>query len=353
MSAPRLEINLEKIRDNTQKLVGVMASVGISITGVTKAFLGHPEIVESLITGGVSGLGDSRIETIENMRVSQAESVMMLIRTPMFSQARRVVMSSDISVNTEIEVITKLSIEAQKANKIHGIILMVELGDLREGISPGDLDETVRRTLKLSNIVLKGIGGNLACRNGIAPDCTNMSVLSQLADHVETTFGLKLEIVSGGNSANIDWATSGADLGRINHLRLGESILLGREALHRIPIEGLAVDAFTLVAEVIELKSKPSQPIGTIAQSSLSGILPRPPDRGSIIQSIIGIGNQDTEPDGLSCPTGLKILGASSDHLIVEDRENQLRVGSEVRFDLNYGALLRAMTSPFVNKRCV
>ena len=226
---------------------------------------------------------------------------------------------------------------------------MVELGDLREGIMPDDLLDTVRETLRLPNIVLKGIGTNLACRCGVSPDARNMAELSALADLIEATFNLKLEIISGGNSANLEWALSGEETGRINDLRLGEAILLGCETLHRQPIDGLFSDAITLVAEVIETKLKPSQPSGTIAQTAFGESSPVI-DRGQVTQSILALGRQDTDPHGLLPPAGIEIMGASSDHLIVISDNGELPVGSEVPFQLNYSALIHAMTSPFVTK---
>ncbi len=175
-----------------------------------------------------------------------------------------------------------------------------------------------------------------------------MAELSALADSIEATFGLTFDIVSGGNSANLDWALGGADTGRINDLRLGESILLGREPLHRQPIDGLHTDAITLVAEVIESKVKPSLPWGEIAQTAF-GDKPVFKDRGNICQTILALGVQDVDPEGLAPPHGTRILGASSDHLIVES-DRPLPVGDELTFQLNYSALVRAMTSPFVAK---
>lgn len=349
MPAPRLEIDLAKLSHNTQTLVERLASRGISVTGVTKATLGSVEIAAALLQAGVKTLGDSRIENIEAMRLGQTLAPMTLIRSPMLSQAERVVMHADVSVNTEIEVIRKLSLEAQKIHRTHGVVLMVELGDLREGIMPDDLIETVRETLGLPNIVLKGIGTNLACRCGVSPDARNMAALSALADLIEATFDLKLEIVSGGNSANLEWALSGAETGRINELRLGEAILLGCETLHRQPINGLFTDALTLVAEVIESKVKPSQPSGTIAQTAFGEASPVI-DRGQVTQAILAIGRQDTDPHGLLPPVGIEIMGTSSDHLILVSDTGDLPVGSEVSFQLNYSALVRAMTSPFVTK---
>lgn len=347
--APRLEIDLDKIYQNAQTLVERLASRGISVTGVTKAILGSAEIAGALLRAGVSALGDSRIENIEAMRHAHIPASMSLIRSPMLSQVERVITHADVSFNTELEVIRKLSLKAQKARRTHEVVLMVELGDLREGIMPNDLIDTVRETLRLPNIVFKGIGTNLACRSGASPDARNMAVLTELADSIEATFGLKVDIVSGGNSANIQWAFSGAETGRINNLRLGESILLGRETLHRQPIDGLHTDAIMLIAEVIESKVKPSQPSGDIAQTAF-GEQPTVTDRGPITQTILAIGIQDIDPHGLKSPAGTKVLGASSDHLFLESGSNDLSVGAEMAFQLNYSALVRAMTSPFVTK---
>lgn len=349
MTAPRLEIDLDRIEHNARTLVERLANRGISVSGVTKAALGSSEIACALLRGGVSSLGDSRIENIEAMRAAQVSASMMLIRSPMLSQAERVVAQADVSFNTELDVISKLSSAAQEAGRTHGVVLMVELGDLREGIMPGDLEGVVRETLGFPNIALKGIGTNLACRSGVVPDAKNMGELSALADSIDATFGPVIEIVSGGNSANLAWALSGAATGRINHLRLGESLLLGRETLHRQPIDGLHTDAFTLIAEVIESKLKPSCPWGEIAQTAF-GVQPIEADRGDISQVILALGRQDTDPCGLQSAAGIKILGASSDHLVAECCLEHLPVGAEIRLQPNYSALVRAMTSPFVTK---
>jgi predicted amino acid racemase len=349
MTGLRLEIDLYKIHHNAGTLVQRLAARGIAVTAVTKATLGSPEIARTLLRGGASRLGDSRIENIERMRRAGVAGSMTLIRSPMVSQVDRVVMHADVSFNTELDVIGRLSAAARATKRVHGVVLMVELGDLREGIMPGDLLDTVRETLRFPNIALKGIGTNLACRSGASPDARNMNELSVLAGSIEARFDVALEIVSGGNSANIEWALGAADHGRINDLRLGEALLLGREALHRQPVEGLHTDAVTLVAEVIESKVKPSQPWGAIAQNAF-GEQRSASDRGQASQSILAIGRQDTDCTGLHASSGIEVLGSSSDHLIVDSGGERLPVGSEVRFQLDYSALLRAMTSPFVAK---
>jgi predicted amino acid racemase len=347
VTAPRLEIRLDRILHNAKTLVDRLALRGISVTGVTKAAPGLPEIARVLLSAGVTSIGDSRIENIETMRRAGLACEFTLIRSPMISQANCVVSSADISHNTEMEVIERLSICAQGQGRVHGVLLMVELGDLREGILPAQLPSFVERILRLPNIAFRGIGTNLACQSGVSPDRANMGALSSLADSLEATFGVALQTVSGGNSANLGWALGASDIGRVTELRLGEAILLGRDPLRRDPIPGLHTNAFTLVAEVIERKRKPSKPWGELGQAAFGPTAARM-DRGIISQAILALGRQDVDPDGLQAPDGMEILGGSSDHLILDAGPHSPAIGSEVTFQLNYSALLRAMTSPFV-----
>lgn len=347
MTTPRLDTDLDAITHNTRSLANQLAHRGIGITGVAKATLGSPNVAAAMIRGGVRGMGDSRMENIARLRASTLQSSLTLIRSPMRSQADWVVREADCSLNTEPRVLDALSAAAVRGRTEHAVVLMVELGDLREGVASEDAVEMASTVAKRPGLRLAGLGTNLACRSGVMPDQNKMEELSNLVEQVETRVGHGLTVVSGGNSANLDWALSTPDTGRINDLRIGESILLGTEPLHRRPLSGLRADAFTLVAEVIELKTKPAQPWGQTAQSAF-GDLPWRPRTGSVRQAIIALGRQDADPEGLTPPVGMTVLSASSDHLVLDVGDHELAVGDDVAFGLNYSALLRAMTSPFV-----
>jgi predicted amino acid racemase len=346
-ASPRLEISLEKIYRNSRILSRRLAERGIAITGVTKAALGSPTIARTMLRAGIRSLGDSRLENIERLRSSGIKSKLVLLRSPMLSQVDRVVEHTDVSCNSEVEVLRALSITAERTGRRHGVILMAELGDLREGIMPADMLPTIRKVLNLKGVCVLGIGTNLACLSGVVPDSENMGRLTSLVAEAEARFGLSLEMISGGNSASLEWATSGADVGRVNNLRLGEAILLGVDPLNRRPIAGLHTDAFKLIAEIIESKVKPTMPWGQFAQNGI-GEFPSKVDRGLIPQSILALGHQDTEPGGLTPPEGISVLGSSGDHMMIE---SFLPIGSEVAFTPNYSALLKAMTSPFIQQR--
>ena len=333
-------------------MVNRLARQGIKVTGVSKATLGLPEIARTWVAAGVHSIGESRIESIESLSRSELGVPLLLIRSPMLSQVDRVVAHAAISCNSEAVVLRALAAAAHCQGVRHGVMLMVELGDLREGLLAADLEAMVLLTLALPSLLLVGIGTNLGCQNGVAPDQSNMAELSGLIEAVEKRFGIRLPWCSGGNSANLPWLAGGGDPGRINHLRLGEALLLGREPLTRTAIPGLYTDAITLVAEVIESKHKPSLAWGTRHRTSFAKGPAAPqkqPAQPMAMRALLALGEQDADPAGLSSP-GISIEGASSDHLVVSGAESGLAVGDEQRFQVSYSSLLRAMTSPFVSR---
>jgi len=319
--------------------------------GVSKAILGEPAIATAMLQGGVKFIADSRLDNIIKMKNAGILTRFVLLRTAL-SQAESIVKHVDISLNTEMETVSQLDHYAHAQHKIHQIIVMVELGDLREGILPCNLTQFIEQTFHLANIHIIGIGCNLACYGGIKPNIQKMHELSVLTDALEKEFHMNLPIVSGGNSANYEWYKSASKVERINNLRIGESILLGCETVHREPIPGLHVNAFKLIAEVIESKQKPSLPDGEIGQDAF-GNIPTFLDRGIHHRVLIALGRQDVQTSSLKPDDDLEILGSSSDHVVLDSKNVPLKVGSEVKFDLDYGGLLAAMTSPFIQKKFV
>ncbi|MGX1928349.1 alanine/ornithine racemase family PLP-dependent enzyme [Flagellimonas sp. 2504JD4-2] len=352
MNLPRIDIDLGKIAHNVQQLKILYGSKGINIIGVTKVIGGDPIIADILVKNGVEILADSRISNIIKMRKAGIRAQYLLLRTPALSQVEEVVIHSHMSLNSELAVLKKLSEYALRNHMIHKVILMVELGDLREGIMPSDMNAYVKEVLNLDGLALIGIGTNLACFGGISPDAGKMNELSSIAIRLEEKFKISLTIVSGGNSANYNWFTSSKNMSRINSLRLGESIFLGREALCRKPIQGLFTDIFTLVTEVIEAKRKPSQPYGEVYQNT-NGDIPRFKNNGLMDRAVLAIGMQDVMVSGITPKQKITVLGASSDHMLIDNTKTKLRVGDTVAFDLNYSALLRVFNTPYIAKNTI
>lgn len=344
MKCPRIEVDLHKIRHNTRTIAERLKVRGICVTAVTKAVCGHPAIAQAMLDGGATGLAEARLSNVNRLRQAGMTCPVTLIRTPMLSQVDDVVQVCEASYNTELSVIAALAAAALRQKTVHGIILMVEMGDLREGIMPHDLGEAVQQVMDMPGVVLKGIGANFACLSGIAPTAAQMRALSDLANEVEGQRGPFLQTVSGGNSANLPWAFGAQATGRINDLRLGEAILLGADPVTGDQIGGMFRDAFTLVAEVIETDAKSVRTFMRRTDPALAEIR-LVPDTLATMRIILSVGCQDTDAACLSMPPGNTLIGATSDHLVICTNDATLGVGSEMRFDMNYGALMRAMAA--------
>ena len=299
--------------------------------------------------GGASGLGDSRVENLARLESAGVLAPRTLIRAPMLSQVDAVVRHASTSLNTENTVLEALSRAADSTG--HDTRCRAD-GRARRPPGGGAASRPVPLALDvrgLAGLRLTGIGTNLACQSGVVPDQAKMHALSALAAEVEEAIGTALSLVSGGNSANLGWALTTTDTGRVDELRLGEAILLGLDPLTRLPVTGLRTDAVALVAELIEVRTKPATPWGDLAQTAF-GAPPMRRGTGMVRQGILAVGRQDVEPDGLVPPEGVTVLGASSDHLVVDLGDHGAVVGDELAFGVGYGAMLRAMTSPFVGR---
>ncbi|MES9898792.1 MAG: alanine/ornithine racemase family PLP-dependent enzyme [Sedimenticola sp.] len=352
METPYLTIDLEKIEHNSRTIVSLCRQSGIGVYGVTKATCGHPQVAEAMLRGGVDGIADSRFENIRRMQEAGIESDYLLLRIPPLSAVDEVVRLVDRSLNSELSVLAALSTAAARAGRTHEVILMVDLGDLREGVWPDQLIPLARETQKLPALRIAGIGSNLACFGGVDPSSENMGRLVTLAGEVERACGITLETITAINSSGLDLLQQGEMPQRINQARIGEGILLGRETIKRNPWPNTHQDAFLLHAEILELKRKPTQPTGRQGEDAFGG-RPKFSDRGVRLRALLNVGREDVDVAGITpLDLGLQVIGASSGYLVVDvtDSATDCRVGDRLTFSLNYSALLTVMTSEYVKK---
>jgi predicted amino acid racemase len=353
VTRPYVSVDLDKLEHNARAVVRLCAEHGIAVTGVTKCTCGLPEVAAAMLRGGVESIGESRMQNVKRLREAGIEAPYLLLRVPPLSSVEEVVDTVDVSLNSELAVLAGLSRAARARGRIHDVIVMVDLGDLREGVWPDDLVPFVREVLELPAIRLAGLGANLTCYAGVVPTVHNMGRLVGYAEALEKRFGIRIDRISGGNSSALPLIASGRMPRRIDHVRIGEAILLGRETVRHRPWPGTHQDAFVLHAEVIERKAKPSVPIGARSEDAF-GHRPEFVDRGDVDRALVNVGREDVDVEGLApLDPHLAILGASSDYLILDvtAARGAIRVGDEVRFALSYGALLATMESRYVDTR--
>jgi predicted amino acid racemase len=353
---PVLEVNTSYIRDNARVMTEYCKKQGVTVAGVIKFSDGDLRIARAYREGGCAQIASSRVVHLKRIKGKMHEITTMLIRAPMLSEVPDTVKYCDISLNSEKETLLALNHYAGLWGKKHGVILMLDVGDLREGVI--DVNELCSLALfteyELHNLNLMGIGSSFACFGSILPTRENLSNLVAAARQIESKINRKLEIISGGSSVSLTVMQKGDLPEGINHLRIGGAIANPRNIrLNRgVIIDGMNEDSFVLKAELIEVNIKPSRPFGE-RSINWAGNKVEFEDKGLRRRAIAAIGSQDIG-DGMKLfprDEGIRVIGCSSDHTIldIEDSCKSWKVGDKVSFYLGYAPLLYSFSTRHVN----
>ena len=358
---PCLEVSLPKLRSNAAEIVKRCGTQGISVTGIIKGCNGIPEVAQAFLDGGVADLGSSRIEQIIRCREAGVPGPYTLVRIPGMSELPDVVRWCDTSLHSERSVLDALEVECRRQDRTHRVIIMADLGDLREGFWDKDemVDVCVHVERDLPHVELAGVGVNLGCVGSVQPTPEKMNDLLALAHRVEDAIGRKLEIISGGATSSYTMVHWGTMPQGINHLRIGENILLGKDLQLEWHIEDmnyLAMDTFTLTAEVVEVKTKPSYPQGQLCMDAF-GRKPSYTDYGIQRRALLALGRADVADVEMLIPReeGITVWGASSDHCVLDVTHcaREIHPGDTVSFSLAYCNLVYITARPDVAIHCL
>lgn len=354
---PMLKIDLNKLNENARTITQLAASHNVKLSCVIKGCNADETIVSNLLEYEMDAIASSRIHHLKSIKSNHASAKTLLLKLPMISEIQDVIDYADISLNSEMKTIEMLNDTCIQLNKKHKIILMVDLGDLREGIwDEGQVYEMATYIEdKLKGIELAGVGTNLGCYGSIVPTIEKMDTLSKIAKHIEKLIGRKLEYVSGGGTTTLPLLLDKNMPTAINHLRIGEAILLGQDLPKYFDFkqDHYNNDVIVLEAEVIEIKEKPSFPVGLIGVDAF-GNKPKYVDKGPVIRALLAAGKQDFGDHEKIEPIekDLSIIGSSSDHLIVEleNPNHHYKLGDIMHFRIYYQAMLQCFISNQVDK---
>jgi predicted amino acid racemase len=351
----RLVIDLNALQQNIQVIDTWMHGHGASWSLVTKALCGHRDTLGALQALGVRSIADSRIENLRMIEKVIPEFESWYLRLPSLSDIAEIVELSDVSLNSEIRIIQALDEAARAVDKKHRVIVMIELGDLREGILPGTLVDFYRQVFRLENIEVFGIGANLGCLAGTIPNVDQLMQLVLYKQLLELKFERALPMISAGSSSVLPLLLEGRVPKAVNHFRIGEAVLLGTNLVTGDLLDGLNNDVFTLEAEIVEIKEKGLIPLGeTTSMTPFERLEDEgysPGQRG--FRAILSVGQLDTDCGNLTPrDPNFRIAGASSDVMVVNlgDNDQQLAIGDSIRFGLGYSALVRLMSGKYVEK---
>ncbi len=360
-----LRINVGEIRNNIKKLSGFLRDNNIEWSLITKVFSGDKEFMEQILTAdiieGIHSVGDSRLSSLKTLKEVNPELITIYIKPPAKAYIDEVVKYADISLNSSLETIKGLNKAAQKQNKIHKVIIMIEMGELREGVNREYLAYFYEQVFHLSNIEVTGIGSNLGCMYGIEPTYDKLLQLSLYKELIEMKHGTKLPLISGGSSITLPLIENGTVPPGINHFRIGESAFFGTSPLENKQFFGLNTDTFNFYAQIIELAEKGIVPDGVISEASIghsAGF--EDADLGrTTFKAILDFGLLDVDQEGLTADDpDIKFVGITSDMTVVDIGDNtdangktKYKVGDMICLDPSYIAVARLLNSKFIEKK--
>ena len=351
-----ITLDTAKLKANFDYLDNIFSKRGIHWAIVSKLLCGNKLYLQEVLNLGIKQICDSRVSNLKTIKSLNPEIETIYIKPPAKRAIPNIIKYADISMNTEIETIKLLSQEAKKQNKTHKIIIMIELGELREGIMGENFVRFYSEVFKLDNIKVAGLGTNLSCLYGVLPNKDKLIQLSLYQQLIEAKFNKVIPFVSGSSSVTIPLIFQKLLPKGINHFRVGETLFLGTDVYNDTKLQNMENDAFILYSEIIELIEKPVLPTGEFGTNveghsfefdeELYGV--------TSYRAIIDIGLLDVDYKHLEpLDKDISFVGASSDMLVIDlkDNKKKYKVGDLLEFRMDYMGTLRVINSRYIEKK--
>lgn len=355
-----LKINTNKVIDNIVKLDKFLRKHDIKWTLTTKIANGHKKILEKMISDdsikNLHSIGDARISNLKVIKEIRPDVKTVYLKPPAIKQVKNVIKYADISLNSSHQTINELNKEAKAQGKIHEIIVMIEMGELREGVIRDNIVSFYEQIFQLSNIKIIGLGTNLGCMYGVEPTYDKLIQLSLYKLLLEEKFERKIDLVSGGSSITLSLINQKKLPQGVNHLRIGETVFLGRELLENGQFLDLNTDAFEFEAEIVELEKKEYKPDGVISDVSIGHTQEFDSESHETYRAIVDFGLIDVDYNNLvPKDDNVKFFGTTSDMTVYDlgDSKYHYKVGNRICFNPNYMAIARLMNSKYITKEFI
>lgn len=351
-----LKLYREELRHNFEFLDELFKDNGIKWGITTKLFCGNRAFLNEVIDLGIGEVHDSRVSNLRVIKEIDPNTVTIYIKPPPKDIVRDVVKYADISLNTELATLHDLSEEAERQDKIHKVIIMIEMGDLREGVMRDDLINFYEKVFRLPGIEVVGLGTNLNCLHGVLPDGDKLIQLALYKQIIELRFKKEIPLVSGGTTVTIPLLLRNQLPTGINHFRVGEALFFGKNLFTDGVIKGMSDRVLELYTQIIELSEKPKVPMGELGvnpQGKTTEVSEEDVGKTSY-RAIIDIGVLDIQPNYLiPVDDKITITDASSDMLVLDVGSNPkgYKVGDTIRFKLKYMGALGLMSSDYIEKK--
>ncbi len=360
-----LVIDIKAIISNIKKITEYMDKYDKTWSLVTKVFSGDVDFLKKILTddviAGIHSIGDSRLSSLKNLKKVNPEMITIYIKPPAAIYADEIVKYADISANSSLTTIKALNAAAKKQNKIHKVIIMIELGELREGVKRADFIEFYEKIFQLPNIEVIGLGSNLGCMYGVEPTYDKLLQLCLYKELIQAKFDKQIDLISGGSSITLPLLERNIVPADMNHFRIGEAAFFGTSPLDNKRFLGLNTNAFEFYANIIELEEKKIMPEGVISDASVGHTADfevlnqnESTHKALLDFGLLDVDNEEIDP----VDSDVKFVGITSDLIVTDIGTNRTKngkkkysIGDKVQFKPSYMGVARLLNSKFIDKQ--
>ena len=342
---PKLQHNIRIIRDACQQ-------AGLQVVWVTKGCHSRHEIIDLLRTMQAEVIGDVHPANLKQIAHTFPGELMM-VNLPPLSMIEATFPHVHTHVVSSLAHARAISAAAQKFAKRQRVMLLVDVGNLREGILPSDVSPMIEAMRRLPQLDVIGLGTTVGCHGGYIATERDMHRFMQIARTAERDTRTAFEVLSVGSGTMLfDVMRDGQMPARITQFRVGAAFLVGEKPPTHAAIAPLYQDCFIFQVEILELLKKPSVPAGEVGYDAFGKKVVFE-DLGDRLKALLNVGMLDVDIYSLTpLFPGIRIIGGTSNYTIcdVTDCREPLEVGQLLDFRMAYSAMAKATLSPYVKK---
>lgn len=348
LNMARLWMDPARLGANVEVAVRLAAERGCNVLPVTKVIQSRPDLLSRVPGGWNWPVADVSVANLKALdRIDTGDKVLL---RPRFSDIPGAVIHADRIFLSDPDMARAIARarEACMPGRPLDIMLMVEAGDLRDGI-PLDAVSAVLADLSAEpGMRLEGLAVNFGCLAGVLPGEPVLARVAEACRQLRLSSGLKLPVLSLGGTVCWEPLREGLVPPEFNEIRMGEALFFGWNTSRGIPVPEFDPRVFTLDLEVLEIWEKDVPPSSGDGLNAFGE---------SVVQVLTGLrhravleGGENLSPwKHIRCMVqGAVPVGASHEYTVLdcEDARVLPRPGECVSFSPAYEAVTRCFLSP-------
>ncbi len=362
---PKICLNRSALEHNLRIITRLASRWNFQWLPVLKMVASYPPIKNFLRANGYPVTGTADIDEYLCSGAVPTPDAHVYINIAPLQRAEDVVRRFQRSAVSSREGLRAMEQAAAQTGLRHEILLMIDLGDGREGIPVGPELDSLLKSIERhppAHARIAGIGATLGCMSGLCPDDGIMRRLIGIMKDIRNVIPSPATVSLGG-SIFWNWFALHHDSfheeiqkipGWKIELRMGDPLLVGFDMYRNTAFLGgnFRRDVFELQAQVLEVQKKHPHKDGTYVTNGHGGHLDetciRPRIQALLDCGILHTDVTDIKPDWPEA----ELINYSGNYTVFDVTKCPQRPvqGDVVRFYPGYWAVARAFRTPQTEK---